>query len=170
MQARDHAKAAALGISGIVMATAILSPCGTPNMGIGLYIGAPLYARLLHPLVHTGLVHAILNVYVWLQIVFFCPIRLRHLFTAWLITCCCPTAIATLGAASTDHVVGLSGIIYVLLGTQMNRARDRVSYNIWIATYLFMGWLIGGIAVAFHLYCYLMGIIIRSAEVQKFRS
>ena len=73
MQARDHAKAASLGVGCLVMAVAILSPCDTPDMGIGLYTGAPLYARLLHPLVHTGLVHAILNVYVWLQIVFLCP-------------------------------------------------------------------------------------------------
>ena len=167
MQARDHAKAASLGVGCLVMAVAILSPCDTPDMGIGLYTGAPLYARLLHPLVHTGLVHAILNVYVWLQIVFFCPIRLRHLMTAWLIACSCPSAIATLGAAATDHVVGLSGVIYALLGAQMTHAKDPFSYNLWIAAYLLTGWLIGGTAVVFHLYCYLMGIIFRSAGVEE---
>ena len=167
MQGRDAAKAASLGVGGIVMAVAILSPHATPTIGLGIYAGAPLYARLLHPLVHTGLIHAVLNVYVWLQIVFFCPIRLRHLITAWIIACSCPTVIATLGAAYTNHVVGLSGVIYALLGAQMTRAKNMLSYNLWIAAYLITGWFIGGIAVVFHLYCYLAGIFMRSSGVQE---
>ena len=159
MQERDHAKAASLIVGGVVTIAAVAGRCGMPDMGIGIYPDCPIYARILHPLVHTGLIHAAVNVYVWLKVVFFCDIHPRQLLRAWLVACSCPVTLATIGGSTTDQVVGLSGVIYALLGMLMPQVRDRRAFNIWIAAYLFIGWLVGGVAVGFHLYCYMMGCL-----------
>ncbi len=157
MQERDHAKTASLVVGCIVMAMAFCRLCGMSGMSLGIYPSCPLYARLLHPLAHAGIIHATLNVYVWLQIVFFCGVRSRQLLTAWVIACSCPAAVATWGGTVGTHVVGLSGVVYTLLGELSLRAKAPVSFHLWVAAYLAMGWLVGGVAVGFHLYCYVAG-------------
>jgi len=160
MYQRADAKAAALAVGVMVLAIALLCTAGwTFPYGAGIAEGGSVPARLLHPLVHGGLLHAAVNVYVLWQLVFFFPIRLRLLVAAYVVACCCPTAVAlwTPLPSEASCVVGLSGIDYVLMGSVMPQTTRPLRFNALIAVWMLAGMAVGSVAVGMHLFCYLCG-------------
>ena len=160
MYQRADAKAAALAVGVMVLAIALLCTAGwTLPYGAGIAEGGSVPARLLHPLVHGGLLHAAVNVYVLWQLVFFFPIRLRLLVAAYVVACCCPTAVAlwTPLPSEASCVVGLSGIDYVLMGWVMPQTTCPLRFNALIAVWMLAGMSVGSVAVGMHLFCYLCG-------------
>ena len=160
MYQRADAKAAALAVGVMVLAIALLCTAGwTLPYGTGIAEGGSVPARLLHPLVHGGLLHAAVNVYVLWQLVFFFPIRLRLLVAAYVVACCCPTAVAlwTPLPSEASCVIGLSGIDYVLMGWVMPQTTRPLRFNALIAVWMLAGVAVGSVAVGMHLFCYLCG-------------
>ena len=164
MQGRDVAKVAALLTGTAILLMPALRWAGVgvlPNAGIGE--SATLAHRLMHPLVHVSWWHAAVKVYVLWQLVFFFPLRCRHLLFAYLVACSCPVTVAVWGGGgsgtSVTGVVGLSGMEYVLMGWVMPGVPCRWRFNMQLFLWMSAGLVTGGVAVGFHLYCYLLGVV-----------
>lgn len=158
MRAREDAKIAALGVGVTAVAAALAQWMGIalPWSG-GISADGQLADRLLHPLIHAGVLHALVNVYVLWQLVFFFPIRLRHLLMAYAVAVSCPEVVAlwTIDTAETARrVVGLSGVDYALMGWVMPRAVRRLRFNLIVAVWMVVGMAVGSVAVGLHLYGY----------------
>ena len=163
MQDRDHAKAVALlvGVMALLVSLDHMAGCRIASVcSAGIGPDATLVSRLLHPLVHVGLLHAVVNVYVLWQVVFFCDIRCRHLLGAFVVACCCPSWVAAWPCcwihpdAGPTMVVGLSGMVFALMGMQVQVP----------------GLCAGGVAVGMHLYCFVAGVaLVRASRVIRSR-
>ncbi len=162
MYRRADAKVAALAVGVMVMAVAFLRSVGCPLLeGAGIAEGCSLAGRLLHPLAHGGWLHALVNVYVLWQLVFFFPVSLRLLLGSYVVACCCPVVVAvwTVVPPSPGSVVGLSGVDYVLMGWLMPRLSRPLRFNVMVAVWMLAGMATGTVAVGMHLFCYLCGAI-----------
>ena len=166
MQDRADAKVTALlgGIAVIALSLAMRVGLVTPGgWGRGIAAGASLAARWLHPFVHAGVLHAMVNVYVLWQLVFLRRVTVCRMAVAYLVACSCPTAVAVWQWPAGDvdggvGVVGLSGVVYALMGWEMPSVALRWRYNAVVALWLLMGVVLGGVAVGMHLYCYVCGV------------
>ena len=164
MPSRSFAKATSLVVSLVSLLLSVAGAIGLLSFdGVGILPGGPLWCRLVHPFVHAGVLHALLNVYVFLQLVFFFPLRCRHLLFAYLVACSCPVTVAVWGGGvsglSVTGVVGLSGMEYVLMGWVMPGVPCRWRFNMQLFLWMSAGLVTGGVAVGFHLYCYLLGVV-----------
>lgn len=163
MEERVVAKVASLLAGVMVLSLPLLRLLGIcwPSVA-GIYDGAPLSSRLLHPLVHVSLWHAAVNVYVLWQLAFFFPLRCRHFLFAYCVACSCPSSVALWGgclsAPSGLSAVGLSGVEYVLMGWVMPGVPCRWRFNVQLAAWSAASLLSGGVAVGLHLYCYCCGV------------
>lgn len=172
MQDRDHAKAVALLVGVVALLASLAGMAGhrfTAVCPVGVGPGCGIVPRLLHPLVHVGLLHAVANVYVLWQLVFFCDIRCRHLLGAFVVACCCPSWLATWpygwmhpGAGPTS-VVGLSGVVFALVGMQVHRWAGRWRCCALLLLWQVLGLCVGTVAVGMHLYCFVAGVALAGA-------
>ena len=166
MQDRKHAQVAALVVGVAVVLLALLRATGVVSFAlVGISEGGSWWGRLAHPFLHVGMLHALLNVYVFWQLVFFIPFRLRHLLLAFLVAVTCPASVALWSpplwhATSASQVVGLSGVVYVMLGWVVPRVARRVRFCLTVVAWLAFGALVGSVAVGFHGYCFLVGVVI----------
>ena len=163
MYQRADAKAAALVVGVTVLGITLLRAVGISVFeGVGIAEGCSLADRLLHPLAHGGWLHALVNVYVLWQLVFFFPVSLRLLLAAYVLACCCPVVVAgwTLIPSPPSCVIGLSGVDYVLMGWVMPYVPRRLRFNTMVAVRMLTGMVVGSVAVGMHLYCYLCGAIV----------
>lgn len=163
MQSGKHAKATALVVGVAVVSLALFRATGIVSFPlVGISDGGSCWGRLAHPFLHVGLLHALLNVYVFWQLVFFFPFRLRHLLLAYLVAVTCPASIALWSpslwhTAAASQVVGLSGVVYVLLGWVVPMVPRRVRFCLSVVAWMAFGALVGTVAVGFHGYCFLVG-------------
>ena len=146
----------------MVLAIALLRTAGCQLLcGAGIAEECSVSSRLCHPLVHGGLLHAALNVYVLWQLVFFFPVSLRLLLAAYVVACCCPSAVAlwTPLPSASSCVIGLSGVDYVLMGWVMPQVSRPLRFNAVVVAWMLAGMAVGSVAVGLHLFCYLCGAI-----------
>ena len=164
MQGRKHAQATALVVGVVVVLLALLRAIGVVSFAlVGISEDGSWWGRLAHPFLHVGVLHACLNVYVFWQLVFFFPLRLRHLLLAFFVAVTCPASIALWSlslwhTAAASQVVGLSGVVYVLLGWVVPMVTRRWRFCLSVMAWLIFGALVGTVAVGFHGYCFLAGI------------
>lgn len=167
MSDRDHAKALALLVGVVIVAIALWRAAGADwpegwERGVGH--GSTWLSRLLHPLVHGGLLHALVNVYVFWQVVFFCQVGLRHLSCAVVVACCCPSSVAVwpygVETGAPQAVVGLSGVVFALLGMVMPAVAGRWRYMALLLVWQLAGWFFGTVAVGLHLWCFGLGLML----------
>ncbi len=116
--------------------------------------------RLCYPFLHAHPLHALINVWVLLQVVFRTRLGGKHLFWAFLVAWSCPAVVATFPHPSSPAVVGLSGVVYALLGLWMPYVARRRRYNAVVLLWLVAGALTGTVAAPLHLYCYLAGVLL----------
>ena len=163
MYQRTDAKVAALVVGVTVLGIVFLRTIGIPLLeGVGIAEGCSPADRLLHPLVHGGWLHALVNVYVLWQLVFIFPVSLRLLLAAYVLACGCPVVVAvwTLFPSPSHVVVGLSGVDYVLMGWLMPSVPRRLRFNAMVVGWMLVGMVAGSVAVGMHLYCYMCGTIV----------
>ena len=89
----NFAKVSALVVGVVALAVAVAG-CFClfdESYAAGIGDGSSVAARMCHPLFHAGVVHAVVNVYVLWQLVFFFPLRMRHLLLAYTVACLCST-------------------------------------------------------------------------------
>ena len=172
METRVHAKMAALVVGVAAIMLAIMHTTGLmATDDVGLCMGGSWWSRLSHPFIHTGIIHASLNVYVFWQLVFFFPVTKGHLLAAYLMACTCPASVALwtislLQNTTPTHVVGLSGVVYWLLGWVMPQVSRRKRYCAILLLWMAFGAILGTVAVGIHAYCFIAGSIWRACESQ----
>lgn len=154
MVRREKEKISALVLTLMVMVLA-LSPVARNSLA--LYAGCPWYGRLGYPFVHANFIHAFLNCWCFLSVVFHYEISWKHLMAAYAVAISIPSILIGWGA-----VVGASGVCFALFGMVAFQVRRKLYYQTWILLALLLGFILPGVASWLHVYCYLGGMIVGS--------
>lgn len=117
-------------------------------------VNSLILKRLLYPFLSTNVMHAMLNVYCLLGLVFVYRIKAWIIITAYLIAVTAPSPIIA-------NTVGLSGVIYAALGIYTLHAVRICKYLLFIALSVALMACLGSMYnTALHIYCFLIGSII----------
>jgi len=141
----------ALAVALVVLVIALL-PHPDPGV-IGLRKGAGIVARLCYPFFHVSLLHAAVNVWCMLQVVFCWRTPLRHIVTAYVIAVLAP-------ALTTTPTLGLSGVCFALIGRSLFRLNSPWVIVAWVAGLSIVQALLPGSNVVLHLYCFVAGVAV----------
>lgn len=156
-QPRRNAKVVALLIA---VAVIVLSFATPDRSAIAIYTGCGVQGRLLYSFYHANVLHAALNAWCLLSLVFIYDITMRRLLLAYFIAILVP--IDTLGIfidGMASPTVGLSAIVFILFGSISFEVRRKCYYQAWMLLYLLMGFLFPNTNAGLHLYCYLAGLV-----------
>lgn len=121
---------------------------------VGIYAGCPLAGRLLYPFFHVSLLHAVLNAWCLLQVAFIYGITPWRLLAAYATAATVPVGMVGLEVPT----VGLSGVVFFLLGSLSFTVCRRWYWQGWMLSYICIGFLLPAINALLHLYCYAVGI------------
>ena len=143
----------------IIMATAIVLQIFS-GIACALHISAPVHDSLaacvaFHQVFHVGWLHLIVNLSCLVTIVFGgFRIPGSAVLAGYIISSLVYLPAVLLAGAPT---VGLSGIVYALLGMISIHAVKKIQYHGWIAGFLILGFFTAS-NVYLHLFAYLAGI------------
>ncbi len=149
------AKTASLVLTLVVVAVALLSPDLT---GMGLYQGCTLWQRLSYLFLHASLLHCFVNCWVLLSVVFSRKLPFWQLIAAYIIAITYPVGIFA-SLAEYDAVVGLSGMVFALIGI-ITPSTAKLAGVLSIVAFILIGAIMPNVAWTLHLYCYLVGLIV----------
>lgn len=155
---RKKEKVTSLLLAVIVIALSLLKLSDLHEVGI--YAGGSWVGRVLYPFFHSGIIHATLNAWCLISLVFIYNIRLQRLILAYTIAVTFP--IETLSQVlpiSALPTVGLSGIVFFLLGSISLEVGRKLYYQAWMIFYLAVGFVFPYTNAWLHLYCYLSGFL-----------
>lgn len=126
---------------------------------VGICTSCQLSGRLLYPFFHAGTLHAVLNVWCLLSIVFIHEVSCMRLLFAYVAAVTVP--VGTLGTflPLDCPTVGLSGVVYVLFGSISFEVLRKRYYQCWMLFYIGIGFLMPNTNAWLHLYCYLCGFV-----------
>lgn len=134
----------------------ILAIQGTQDwLVVGIYSGCGLSCCLLYPFYHANLLHAILNAWCLLSVVFIYDTSLWRLVIAYIIAVSVPSF-----CLSDIPTVGLSGVVFALFGSISFEVERKAYYQLWMLAYLVVGFLFPNTNAWVHLYCYIAGVAI----------
>lgn len=162
MDTKKTAKITALIISIGVLCLTLMD--NIDYTAVGIYAGCGTTSRLLYTFFHAGMVHAVINVWCLLSVVFIYDISLWRLLLSYSIAATIP--IDTLTQLITPHSsllipsVGLSGLVFALFGSISFEVERKVYYQLWMIAYIIIGFLFPNTNAWLHLYCYLAGGIV----------
>lgn len=128
---------------------------------VGIYAGCGWKGRLLYSFFHANILHATLNAWCLISIVFLYDVTLWRLLLAFIIAATVPVGLINhiLGGFASP-TVGLSAIVFVLFGTLSFEVLRKMYYQMWMLFYLAVGFLFPNTNAWLHLYCYLAGLVI----------
>ena len=126
---------------------------------VGICSSCPLSGRLLYPFFHAGIVHAVLNAWCLLSVVFIYEVSYLRMLFAYVVAVTVP--VDTLGTflPLASPTVGLSGVVYVLFGTISFEVARKRYYQLWMLCYIAVGFIFPNTNAWLHLYCYLCGFL-----------
>ena len=128
---------------------------------VGIHEGCGLVPRLIYPFFHANRIHAALNAWCLLSMVFLYDISLRRLCIAYTIAVLFPVdTLAYLGVEPCDVTVGLSGVVFALFGSISFEVKRKIYYQSCITAYLILGFVLPNTNGWIHLYCYLAGCMV----------
>lgn len=153
MDEKKGCKVAALLISVAVVFLALQDI--TDWSSVGIFDGCGLRSRLLYPFFHVGIIHALLNVWCMLSVVFVYNVSLSRLIFGYIAALSIPTC-----CLSVVPTVGLSGLVFALFGSISFEVGRRLYYQLWMATYIIIGFLFPNTNAWIHLYCYIVGLLV----------
>lgn len=157
MEERKTEKTLALIIAVVVILVYIFSPFNV--FDVGLYYGCGLGQRLAYSFFHTNIFHLIINLWCFLYIAFLCRISLFRLFFAYVIAVTIPLSLLIhLSDLFFQPSVGLSAIVFFLLGSMSFEVSNKWRWQKWMIPYLLIGLLLPNVNGVGHLYCYTVGV------------
>lgn len=128
---------------------------------VGLFAGCPLSNRLTYPFFHTSFIHAAINSWCLLTIVFLYETPLLTFIAAYIISASFPVGALSFLYNSQCPTIGLSGMCYVLLGSISLSVGNAKQYWFMIASVIGIGFLFPEAVNSWlHTYCYLSGVLI----------
>lgn len=128
---------------------------------VGIYAECSVLGRLLYSFYHVNILHALLNTWCLLSLMFFYDITIWRLLLAYIIAITIP--IDTLGRfieSMTLPTVGLSAVVFVLSGSISFEVLRKWYYQAWMLFYIIIGFLFPNTNAWLHLYCYLAGLVV----------
>nr|DAE73963.1 MAG TPA: Protein GlpG-like protein [Caudoviricetes sp.] len=145
----------------LAFAVIVLSLIGSSNWySIGIYAGGSWVGRLLYPFFHASVVHASLNAWCLVCLMFIYDIKLSRLFLAYIVAITFPiNTLSHVLTFPTLPTVGLSGVVFFLFGTISFEVGRRLYYQSWMLFYLIVGFFFPNTNAWLHLYCYLCGVV-----------
>lgn len=133
---------------------------------------ATLLDRMVYSFIHASFLHALLNSWSLIVIVFYFNVSICTMAMAYIIAVAYPaeTLSHVVGMAG-EPTVGLSAVCFALLGSVGFAVRRRIYFNMCIMACIFMGPAVSrigtmmGLEMAFpnfviHLYAYAMGLVV----------
>lgn len=126
-----------------------------PLLDVGVAVGSPLSARLLYSFFHASPVHAVVNAWCLLCIVFLYDVSIWRLLTAYIVAVGVPGFLL-----SEVPTVGLSCVCYVLLGSLIFEVKRKLYFLSCMALYIAVGFLFPSVNALIHLYGYLAGLVV----------
>lgn len=133
---------------------------------VGVAGGCPLAARLVYSFFHASPVHAVVNAWCLLCIVFIYDVSIWRLLTAYIV------AVVVPGFLLSDMpTVGLSCVCYFLLGSLIFEVKRKIYFMSCMALYIAVGFLFPSVNAVIHVYGYLAGLLVGllNAPVSCFR-
>ena len=150
MDKKKAAKATSLLISILVFCLSLQDMADWS--AVGIYTGCGLGCRMLYPLYHANLLHATLNAWCLLSVIFIYDISLWRFFLSYIIAVTIPPF-----CLSGIPTVGLSGVVFALFGSISFEVQRKAYYQLWMLAYLVAGFLFPNTNALVHLYCYMAG-------------
>ncbi len=128
---------------------------------ISIYEGCGIKNRMLYSFFHVNLLHASLNAWCLLCLVFIYRISLRRLLFSYCIASLAPIELVHLFSdIVAAPTVGGSVIIFFLMGSISFEVARKRYYQAWMGFYLFSGFLFPNTNAFLHLYGYLAGLLV----------
>lgn len=150
MDKKKAAKAMSLLVSILVFCLSLQDM--TDWYAVGIYIGCGLGCRMLYPFYHANVLHATLNAWCLLSVIFIYDISLWRFFLSYIIAVTIPSF-----CLSGIPTVGLSGVVFALFGSISFEVQRKAYYQLWMLAYLVAGFLFPNTNALVHLYCYMAG-------------
>lgn len=145
-------KTAALVLTAFIILLAATVPC-TSVQGT-LHHGCSWIDRIVYPFLHASILHAIINCWCLLSLVFSFHISARMLLLAFAIAASAPAALVQ------GPTVGLSGLCFFLMARCSFLVHRKLLFHAWCGAYLAIGFLFPACAAWLHLYCYTAGLLV----------
>lgn len=159
MDKRKMEKTSALLITVTVVCISLLYTADWSSVGI--YAGCAWQNRLLYPFFHANILHASLNAWCILSMIFIYDISITRLILSFIIAITIPIdTISSLIGSMNVPTVGLSGVVFILFGSISFEVKRKWYYQIWMSFYLIVGFLFPNTNAWLHLYCYLAGLVV----------
>ena len=148
-----YAKWAALIYSALLVMVYIIIGNDT---GLALGNDGRWWQHLTFHHIHASVFHLLCNLWAFLWIVFYLNPSAARLVLAFVLASTFPSELV-----GDLPIMGLSGIIYCLLGLSIQPTlRGIIRYNGIILLVILGGLLVPSVSVSIHLYCYLMGLVV----------
>jgi len=110
--------------------------------------------RLVYPFFHANPFHALINIYVYLGMVFLFGSSMLDMVIAYIICVCVPPTML-----NTTTTIGLSGLVYALIGMNTFKACNPLRYTISVIIPLAFTSMLPLIAFGVHAWCYVIGVL-----------
>lgn len=155
---RKKEKVTSLLLAVIVIALSLLKLSDLHEVGI--YVGGSWVGRVLYPFFHSGIIHATLNAWCLISLVFIYNIRLQRLILAYIVAITFPIdTLSLVLPISKLPTIGLSGVVFFLFGSISFEVGRKLYYQAWMIFYLAVGFVFPYTNAWLHLYCYLSGFL-----------
>lgn len=146
-----EAKTVSLILVVIVLVLACVVPSG---LNFGLAPGGSLAGRLAYPFLHANILHAALNCWCLLSLVFLYDLGLWYLVLGYLAAVSVPALLVP------GLTLGLSGVCFFLIGRCAFLVTRRLYYNFWAVAFMVLGFAFPNCAAWLHVYCYALGFLV----------
>lgn len=159
MERRKVEKASSLWLSLILICIAVALG-HTDWHSVGLYAGGPWWGRFSYEFFHANLLHAALNCWCLLSVVFLYEVRWPRLLLAFAVAASVPAgALSGYFVSLCTPSIGLSGMVYALFGLLSFDVRRRWYYQGCMVMYLTLGFFLPNSSAVVHLWCYALGFL-----------
>lgn len=146
---REQKKDIALIISAILLVLSVM------NIHVnGICKGCSIIDRLTYSFYHANIVHACINIYVYLGMVFLLGSSMLDMVVAYIICVCVPPLMLT-----HTTTIGLSGFVYALIGLKTFYVTNPIKYTLSVIIPLIFTSFFPYVAFGVHIWCYAVGVI-----------
>lgn len=122
---------------------------------VGASHGCGVVQRLVYPFFHSSLLHAALNAWCFVSILFLYDVTWGQMAAAYIIAVTVPDFVL-----SSVPTVGLSAVCFALLGMIAFQVERRLYYHGSMALYIALGFLFPLVNGWIHLYSYVAGLLV----------
>lgn len=136
----------------ILMSTLVYVPDWN---AVGVAIDCNILQRLGYSFFHASFLHAIVNAWCLVSILFIYDVSWRRLIAAYLIAVAAPEFVL-----SPTPTVGLSAVCFALLGSIAFQVKRKLYYNGCMALYIALGFIFPLVNGWLHLYSYVAGLLV----------